>query len=537
MSAWPSFHHRDFRALWSCALAVHIANWMQQVGAASLMAGITPNPMMTALVQVAASLPAVLLSLPAGALADMIDRRRWFLFTQGLIFLTALFCAGVAQLNWLTPTTLLGLTLLLGIGFALHAPASQAVVTEVVPRHELPAALALSSAAFNISRVLGPALAGALLVYGGGGLLYLVVAACSGGMLLFLWRWKGVKHESQAPPERLWSAVRTGLRYVWHAPQAQLPLWHVTLYTFSGSAVWALLPVVARDSHGRLGGYGLMLGALGVGGVLGVLCLPWLRQRLSAHLTASISAVCFAIVAALLAWPVDFWVAVALLVWGGGVWVAGVSTIYAVLQDALPNWVRARIISMHNLAYFAGMAGGALFWGALARPLGISNTLGLSSVVLLLAAFWHAKNPLSARVLAATRPGTTCAPEGDAGATAGPALPMMADREFEPLVVQSTYQVRPDAVDAFQVLAGEVGSACRRNGASFWRLYRDVHDPCTYIERYLVDSSSDLLRQQSRWTPDDLALRQRLSAFLQPGTAPRTHYHMVQDLSARAHVR
>ncbi len=533
LSTLRPFRHPVYRGLWFCAFAVYMANWIQQIGAASIMAGLTPNPSTVALVQTMASLPGVLLSLPAGALADLVDRRRWFLFTQGMVFTVAVLIALVAWSGALSPLSLLMFTLLLGVGFALHGPAAQAVFTEVVPREELPEALALGSVAFNLSRVLGPAVAGALMAWAGGGLVYAVVAACSAWVVLYVWRWEGVQRSSQVAPERLFSAIRSGLRYLWHSPAAQLPLRHGALYVFGGSAATALLPVVARDTYGALNAFGILMGGMGLGGVLGVAGLPLMR-RWPTHRVAAVCAAGFATVPAVLAMGLPLWVTAVWLVFGGAIWVMGVSTIFVVLQITLPDWVRGRVLSMQNLSYFAAMAGGAMVWGFLAELLGLTYTLWAAALFQLVSVVWHLLRPMPelpkpAVQIKMPRPSSGTHVPGNV------ALPWRDEAaEEQLLVVQHVYRVRPEEQARFQQLAHELGLACRRNGATFWRLYRDLKEPDLYIERYIVDSPDDLARQESRWTVHDHWLRQQLQECLVPGCELLTNYHVVQDIPVRS---
>jgi len=394
-SAWQPFARREFRAVWASTLAVHLANWMQQVGAASLMTTLTPSPTMTALVQTAASLPAVLLGLPAGALADLVERRRWLIFTQLWLLVSAAIACGVIAFGAIGPWSLLALTALIGVGFALQLPASQAVIGEVVPRVELPAALVLAGVSFNISRVAGPALAGALIGAAGGASVYAVVSLCSVGVLSFLMRWRGLQRPTNAPRERLWSAQRTGVRYMRHVPACRVALMHTLVFMFFGSATWALLPVLARDTYALgAGGYGVLLGAFGVGGVLGAFVMPRMRRRWPPHGVVARSALAFAAVTAMLAFAVPLAAALCALVLGGIAWMCGASSIYAALQGSLPDWVRARGLSIFNLAYFLAMAGGAASWGALAEGLGTPPALALAAASMGLASLWLRRRPM-----------------------------------------------------------------------------------------------------------------------------------------------
>jgi MFS family permease len=525
-SPWKPLTRPEFRGVWASTLAIHLANWMQQVGAASLMTTLTPSPTMTALVQTAASLPAVLLGLPAGALADLIERRRWLIFVQ-LWLLTAIVITGASiAFGAAGPWGLLALTALIGVGFALHMPASQALLGEIVPRAELPAALVLAGVSFNISRIAGPAFAGLLISLGGGVAVYAAVGVCSIGTLLFLLQWKGVERKSIAPPERLWSALRSGVRYVRHAPECRVQLMHTLVFMLCGSATWALLPVLARDGYGLgAGGYGLLLGAFGIGGVLGVFVMPVMKRRWPPHGVVAWSALGFGLITVSLAFPLPLPLALCELVVGGTVWMCGASSIYAALQGSLPDWVRARGISIYNLTYFASMAGGAALWGACAGITGTSVTLGLAGCSMALSALWLRRQPIDK-----PRPDDLPPTTGFEGML--PTLQTELAPDDEALLVQYLYRVRPDCVDAFVHAQADVGASCRRNGAEFWRLYRDLHEAGLYIERYIVESWSELQRQHERMSAEDMRLRARLLDFLQPGTAPVVRHHAVQAMPA-----
>jgi len=201
-STWQPLRRAEFRAVFSGVLCMHTATWVNQVGGATLMTALTPSPLMTALVQTAASLPVVLLGLPAGAVADLIDRRRWMMGIQFGMLAAALLAALVVAFGGLSPAVLLMLTGLIGIGLALQAPAAQAVYGEVVPRDELAVAMALGSMSFNLSRVVGPALAGAVIGLAGGMGLYATLALCSGLVIVSLTRWRSRGERSRVPEER-----------------------------------------------------------------------------------------------------------------------------------------------------------------------------------------------------------------------------------------------------------------------------------------------------------------------------------------------
>lgn len=524
-STWQPFRRAEFRAVFFGVLCMHTATWVNQVGGATLMSTLTPSPLMTALVQTAASLPVVLLGLPAGAIADLVDRHRWMRAIQFGMLAAASIAFVVAMTGALTPAVLLMLTVLVGIGLALQAPAAQAVYGEVVPRAELAGALALGSMSFNMSRIIGPALAGLVLGAAGAMGLYATLALCSALVLFSLTRWRSKSERSLVPPERLWSALRGGMRYVRHSPDCHRPLLHTLVYMSCGSAAWALLPVLARDVYG-LGsqGYGLLLGSFGIGGLVGVFALRPVRTRLSLPNIVVLSTATFACVTALLAIAGPLLLTLAALVIGGAAWMIGGTLMYAALQDTLPDWVRARGLSMYNLVYFTAMAGGAVVWGVLTGPVGTRGALGAAAACMALAAVAFVRWPLHPSVASHNRAATLLY----SGETPFDLVDPEADDS--PLMVQISYQVRPECVAEFLSAAREVKLSCRRNGAIFWRLFREIDTPHLFVERYMLDSWLDHTRHLDRTTATDRALRERLIECLLPGTEPVVRHQLVEDL-------
>ncbi len=524
-STWAPLKRPPFRAVFFGVLCMHTATWVNQVGAATLMSELSPLPLMTALVQTAASLPVVVLGLPAGAIADLVDRRIWMRTIQFGMLAAALVAFIVAMLGGLTPAVLLMLTVLVGIGLALQAPAAQAVYGEVVPREELAEALALGSMSFNLSRIVGPALAGAVLGVAGAMGLYATLALCSALVLVSLTRWRSNAERSHVAPERLWSALRGGMRYVRHSPDCHRPLLHTLVYMGCGSAAWALLPVLARDVYG-LGtqGYGLMLGGFGLGGLVGVIVMGRVRQRLALPRIMVASTAIFAVVSAVLALAAPLALTLVALVIGGAAWMIGATLMYTALQDTLPGWVRARGLSIYNLVYFTAMAGGAALWGVLTAPAGTRGALGIAAACMGVAAIGFVRWPL--------QPSTAVLSRAEASLYGGetPLGGMQPDSDASPLMVQISYRVRPECTDDFLRAAREVGSSCRRNGAVFWRLFREIDEPNLYVERYMLDSWLDHTRHLDRTTATDRDLRERLAQFLVPGFEPAVRHQLVEDL-------
>lgn len=279
-STWSPLRHTIFRWLWIASVASNIGTWFQNVGASWMMTLLTPSPTLVALVQAATSLPMFLLSLPAGAVADVLDRRRLLLVTQTWMTLSAFGLWAFTAANATTPWILLTFTFLLGLGAALNGPAWQASIPEMVPREELPAAVTLGSIGFNIARAAGPALAGLVVAASGPAVTFLVNAVSFLGVLVVLFFWRRPVEEAVLPAERILGAMTTGLRYVRHAPEVLAPIIRGTTFVLCGASLWALLPLVARNElKAGAQGYGLLLGALGVGAVAGAMVLPRLKRN------------------------------------------------------------------------------------------------------------------------------------------------------------------------------------------------------------------------------------------------------------------
>src|SRR5256714_4373676 len=260
-SAWQPLSNSLFRAIWLAAIASNIGTWMHNVGAEWLMTTLAPTPFMVALMQTAENAPFFLLALPAGALADIVDRRRLLLFTQSWMLVAAVALALLTLLGLATPTVLLLLTFALGLGAAMNAPAWQAIVPELVPRSELPTAVSLNSVAFNIARAVGPALGGLLVAALGSWAVFLLNSISFVGVIFVIYRWRREPIESISPTERVMGAMRAGLRYVRHAPELRAVLVRTAVFASCASALWAMLPLIARKDLG-LGavGYGILLG-------------------------------------------------------------------------------------------------------------------------------------------------------------------------------------------------------------------------------------------------------------------------------------
>jgi MFS family permease len=381
-SAWAPLRQPLFRSLWIAAVISYVGTWMQNLGTGWLMASLTASPMMVGLVQAATTLPVFLVILPAGALADVVDRRRFLLLTQGWMVIAATALAFMTIFRVVSPWTLIAFTFLMGFGAVMNDPAWQAITPEIVSSRQLASAVALNSAGFNAARAVGPALGGIVIAAAGSGFAFLLNAISFFGVILFLYRWKRAPRAGPTPAQRLHQAMIAGFRYMRSAPRVQAVLVRTSVFSLSASVIWALLPLVARP-HGPLG-YGLLLGCFGLGALLGAVVLPLLRRMLSLDGLVAGATIAFAVIAVLVGRIQLFGGLCLLLVAGGVCWIAILATLNVSAQTMCPDWIRARALSMYILALQGGMAAGSVLWGAVATHLGLAAAFLLAGLGLLL---------------------------------------------------------------------------------------------------------------------------------------------------------
>lgn len=504
-SPWSPLRHTVFRWLWIANVASNVGTWFQNVGASWLMTTLSPSTTLVALVQAATSLPMFLLSLPAGALADVLDRRRVLLVTQTWMLLAAGGLGLLTLAGRTTPSTLLLFTFLLGLGAALNQPAWQAIIPELVPREDLPAAITLGSIGFNIARAAGPALAGLVVAAAGPGVTFLFNAASFLGVLAVLYRWRRPTEESVLPAERIWGAMRTGLRYVRHAPEVIAVIVRGTAFILCASSLWALLPVVARvELKQGAGGYGLLLASLGLGAVAGAMALPRIRRRFTAEVIVAVSAVTFAAALLALAYVRDFWLVFAALLLAGGGWLSLLSSLSVAVQTVVPSWVRARAISVYNLVFFGGLSMGSALWGAAAERFGTASALAASAAGIVLGLL------TTLRFRLRSGEGLNLSPSRQ-----WPAPIVVHDLEPErgPVLVTVQYQIGPDCASEFAEAMSAVRRIRLRDGALQWGLFADSAVLGRYTEIFLVKSWVEHLRQHERVTVADRDIEERARAF------------------------
>ena len=398
VSAWAPLEEPLFRSMWIAAIISYIGTWMQAVGAGWMMTIISHgSPLMVGLVQAAVALPVFLVILPAGALADMVDRRRFLLATQGWMVLASGTLGALTLCNVVTPRVLLAFTFLLGLGAVMNDPAWQAITPELVPAEQHAAAVAMNSAGFNVARAVGPALGGLVIAAAGSGTAFLLNALSFFGVIVVLYRWK------RPAPERmetaaLWNAVAGGIRYVRQSPVVKSVLIRTGAFSVGAIALLALLPILARPFGAT--GYGVLVGCFGLGALAGATLLPRLRRRLSVDGLVAAAIVIFAAMTFVAGRAESYGWLCLVMATAGAAWIGILACLNTAAQTMSPPWVRARALSMYLLVLQGGMAIGSTMWGALATRVGLPNALLCSALALVAGLATIRKHRLSAQHLA-----------------------------------------------------------------------------------------------------------------------------------------
>jgi MFS family permease len=380
LSPWAPLGESLFRSLWIASVVSYTGTWMQNVGAGWLMTQMTMNPFMVGLVQAAGALPVFLVILPAGALADMVDRRRFLLVTQGWMVLASGALGILVLTSCVGPWMLLLFTFLLGLGAVMNDPAWQAITPELVPREQHASAVALNSAGFNVARAVGPALGGVIVAAVGSGTTFLLNAASFFGVIMFLYRWKRPVEASASPRRRMWPAIGDGFAYVRESALAKSVLLRTGTFSVAAASMLALMPIIARPFGAR--GYGVLLGCFGLGALIGAAALPRLREKLSVDGVVAVAIIVFAGMTFAAGRAQVFALLCGVMLVAGGAWIGILACLNVAAQTMCPANLRARALSMYLLVLQGGMALGATLWGAVAKQIGIANALAVAAVVL-----------------------------------------------------------------------------------------------------------------------------------------------------------
>src|SRR5258705_1831424 len=395
-SPWSPLRNTLFRNLWIASIVSNVGTWMHEVGAGWLMTSLSSSPSMVALVEAADSLPVMLLALPGGAMADIVDRRRLLIGAQVYFLIVIGALAALTALDMVTPWLLLAFTFAVGVGMAFTMPAWAAIVPELVPAEELHSAVAMSSIGINVSRAIGPAIAGVLVSAVGPWLVFALDAMSCLGILAVAVQWRRERRQSALPAERFVSAIRVGLRFIPHTRSLQAVLIRGAAFFVFASATWSLFPVIVRRELGRGPEvYGLLLTCIGIGAVAGALLLPRLRTRISRNALVAAASVLYALAALTLAYEHNLGLLVVAMLATGVAWIAILSTLQVAAQFTLPERVRARCLAAFVVVFMGGMALGAILWGQVATWIGIPAALTVAAAGMVIAIRLTWKFPLN----------------------------------------------------------------------------------------------------------------------------------------------
>jgi len=515
-AAASALHYQVFRWLWIATVVSNVGSWMYNAASGWLMTSLNPSPLVVSLVQVATSLPLFLFALPAGALADILDKRRLIL---ALEILTSVFSAVFALLVTLhaaTPALLLLFTFLVGILGALELPAWQAIVPLLVPQSALSSAVASNSVGVNISRVIGPALCGVVILSFGIAAPFWLDAVSNAGVIAVILWWRPPARPARAlPPEHFRSAIRTGVRYARNSRPLRATLARAVGFFLFASAYWALLPVLARTQlHGGPTLYGVLLGAIGAGAVGGAFLLPRMRGRSGVDGVVMLGEAGTA--AALLLFGLAHAAPIAILacLLAGVSWIIVLASLNVSAQVALPEWVRGRGLAAYVSVFFGTMSAGSVLWGWAADRTGLPAAHYLAGggalLALLLTRHWKLHSGPAADLTPSMH-----WPE--------PVLAGEVEEDAGPVMVTVEYHVSAENRAALLEALGRVGRERRRDGAYAWDVFQDTAHPERLLETFLVDSWLEHLRQHRRVTHADRAQQDDLERLLRE--PPRvTHY-------------
>jgi predicted MFS family arabinose efflux permease len=519
-SLWSPLRLPSFRGLWIGSAIYFTGNAMQVMAASWLMVELTGSSFLAALVQTAVFLPMFLLALPAGVLADTMDRRRLILTALRVQIGVLLILSLLAVLGWAGPATLLVFTFAAGCCTALMSPAWNTSLADTVPRAEMPQAITAISIAWNSARALGPSIAGFLFAWLGAGWVFAVAVLSAAVMMQAMRRWPPAPHaKSPLPAERLWSGTLAGLRYARHSPMILAQLLRTVAYSGTGSALWALLPAIAAQQL-QLGaaGFGFLMGCLGTGAVAAGLVLGRLRAHLGLERLVAAGCMVFAavmLVAAFVRIPTVVFVALAV---GGAAWMAVMATFNTATQSSAPPWVRSRAVALHTVSALGSFAIGSAFWGAVSGLAGLTVALSIAALAMVGGIFLARWLPLRM---------------GEAMEVTPVALweemfikeqPLPDDG---PVSVEVSYRIRLGEAEEFLNAVSQLRASRRRDGAILWRVYRDLGDPSRYVERFIVASWADYLHQRARATLADQEVERRVRQFLQETEAVTTQHYLA----------
>jgi MFS family permease len=515
-AALVPLRHPAFRLLWWANIIANTGMWMQSTGAGWLMTNLAPTPVMVSMVQVASLLPMFLLALPAGALADLVDRRLYLIACQAWIAVSGALLALLAFSGELGAWGLIAFTFAIGAGTAMTSPAWSATTPEVVPRNDLAQAIVLNGIGFNMTRAIGPALGGFVIAFAGPELNFALNAVAFCVVIVALTLWRREAPRATLPREHFLSAMRAGVGFVRASPVLRGATLRGCVFFGFAAAIWSVLPLLVRQQLG-LGPewFGILLGAMGVGAVSAGLLLPSLRPYLSRSQTVTAACVLSGVALILLGLSTHWSLALVAMLMFGAAWLGAASNLQAAAQLASPAWVRARAIGIYQLATFGALALGTALGGIAGDRLGIPLALGLFGLAGAITAIAVRRLPIEAAAAPAVAPAEAPRPEPHDPSLA----PLLGDERHQLLEVVR-YSIAPKDRDAFLAAMQECRRVRLRCGALDWRLFEDVAHAERWLEIWLMENWTAHLREEGRLTDTDRAALARAAAFQQDGAAP-----------------
>jgi MFS family permease len=507
LSAWRPLRVALFRNLLIADLVSDIGTFMQTMGAAWLMTTLTTSTVYIALIQTASALPFFLLALPAGSLGDIFDRRRLILGTETWMFVCAVILTVVTFMGGMTPWLLLLLTLALSLGDAIEAPTWRAIFPELVTKEDLTPALALNGIEFNLARAVGPGLAGLVIAAVGVAAAFLVDAISFLGVIFVIFSWKRPKRQSTLPAETITEASWAAIRYVRYSPAIQTLLVRAGIVIFFSSSFWALLPAVAKQLSNSPFGYGFMLGAFGIGAVLGAIVLQRARAKFSTEAVLSTATVVFGAVLLSTALLRNLALLCGLMLFGGASWTVFMSLFNTIIQKLAPDWVRARVLASYLFVFQGSVALGSTLWGFVAQRSTLQLALLISGAGIGLSLLLQFPFRLPSVAVDLSPWNHWGKPHLLAEHSAG------HSPESGPVLVSVRYVIDPTKAADFLSEMYKYQRVRRRDGATRWGIFFDTESPNTYLEMFVVDSWAEHERQHDRFTVADHEIEKRVLSY------------------------
>ncbi len=535
-TALSPFKHRTFAILWLASLVSTIGSWIHAVGAGWMMTSLSDSPFMVSLVQSITTLPIFLFALPAGALGDIYNRRQLLLVTTLCMFLAASVFALMVWYEWVSATSLLLFTFLLGAGMAFSAPAWQAVIPNMVPKSELPQAVALGGISINLSRAIGPALAGMLITTYGIAFPFIVNVLCIVFIVLVLKWWQYQTSQNQLtqnnaalPKERFFSAMRSGVSYASHSAPLKATMWHVLGFMFFANAYWGLLPIIAKD---LLGGdaayYGFLMALTGFGAVIGALFLPKLKQRMSANQLVALGSFGTCLVTGFFAFAASKLLALMAGFVFGMSWILVLASVNVSAQQALPDWIKARGLALFMMVFYGSMSLGSALWGMVADATSIQTSVFIAALGGMGFIFFSYRSRLQQGADLDLTPSQHWP---------APMVNTSVSHDVGPVIIQVAYLIKEEDRAGFLSSIYRMQAARKRQGAYNWGVYEDVAQKGRFIEHFMENSWADHLRHHERVSGEDKAVQETVYAFHSGDKRPEVMHFIGHPSNAQAHQK